>query len=129
MKNLLQDYHYVKIELRSNLESKPLTQQEAEKRAGEDPDYYKRDLYDSIESGNFPTWDVYVQYRTAQDVESDAEALDPTLRWPADDPPPMKFGRITLNKNVKDDFADVEQASFSPAAIVPGWDVSADPSK
>lgn len=60
---------------------------------------------------------------------------DPTRRWPEDrnvDPkaaPLRKFGKITLNEIPTDEFGEVEQVSFSPTAIVPGWDVSADPSK
>ena len=57
------------------------------------------------------------------------DIYDPTKRWPEDVTPLRRFGKITLNKNVQDDFGEVEQASFNPTAIVPGWDISADPSK
>jgi len=106
------------------------TQQEAETLAGADPDAFTRDLFNSIASGNYPSWTVYAQTVELKDVASfPVNIFDPTRRWPTDAAPLRRFAKITLNENVQDAFGEIEQASFSPAAIVPGWDVSADPSK
>ncbi|KAF8527727.1 peroxisomal catalase [Trichophaea hybrida] len=119
---------FVKIHILTNQGVNNLTQQEAEQLAGEDPDAFTRDLHDSIASGNFPSWDVYAQIVKPEEVASyPVNIYDPTKRWPEDWTPLRKFGRITLNKNVENEFGEVEQASFNPTAIVPGWDVSADP--
>ena len=106
------------------------TQQEAERLAGSDPDAFTRDLFNSIASGNYPSWTVYAQTVELKDVASfPVNIFDPTRRWPTDAAPLRRFAKITLNENVQDAFGEIEQASFSPAAIVQGWDVSADPSK
>lgn len=121
---------YVKIHVLTNQGVANLTQAKAEQLAGEDPDAFSRDLYDSIASGNYPSWDVYAQVVKPDEVATyPANVLDPTKRWPEDVTPLRKFGKITLNQNVEDEFGEVEQVSFNPTAIVRGWDISADPSK
>lgn len=112
------------------LPNETLTRQQAEALAGSDADAFTRDLHDSIMKKDYPTWNVYAQVVKPADVAKfPVNIFDPTRRWPLEAAPLRKFGKITLNQNPTDDFGEVEQVSFSPTAIVPGWDVSADPSK
>ena len=104
-----------------------MTPAEAEKLAGSDADYYRRDLHDAIEDGNFPTWDVFVQimpYADAADYRFNP--FDITKVWPHADYPLVKVGHYTLNRNPQNFFAQIEQAAFSPANSVPGTDISPD---
>jgi len=123
-------YSFVRIHVLTKQGAATLNQAQAEKLAGENPDAFSRDLYDSIASENFPSWDVYAQIINPADVAAfPVNIYDPTLRWPEDKAPLRRFGKITLNRNPESNFGEVEQVSFNPTAIVPGWDVSADPSK
>jgi len=125
-----QSFVYVKIHILTNQGVDNLTQKQAEALAGEDPDAFTRDLHDSIAQKTYPSWNVYAQVVKPADVATfPVNIYDPTKRWPTSAAPLRRFGKITLNKNVIDEFGEVEQASFTPTAIVPGWDVSADPSK
>jgi len=119
---------YVRIQILPVQGAHNLSRGQAEALAGRDPDAFTRDLHDSIASKNYPSWSVYAQVVKPEDVASfPVNIFDPTRRWPTDIAPLRKFGMITLNKNVMDDFGEAEQASFNPAAIVPGWDISPDP--
>jgi len=131
---LLQSFVYVRIHILTDQGVDNLTQEEAEAQAGEDPDAFTRDLHDSIVKKKYPSWTVYAQVIKPGDVANfPVNIYDPTRRWPTDPAPngaPLRrFGKITLDENVLDEFGEVEQASFTPTAIVPGWDISADPSK
>jgi catalase len=100
---------------------------EAELIAGADADYYRRDLYEAIEAGNFPSWDVYVQVMPYEDAKSYRfNPFDLTKVWPHADYPLIKVGTHTLNRNPENFFAEIEQAAFSPANVVPGIDISPD---
>ncbi|KAK6333010.1 hypothetical protein TWF718_010834 [Orbilia javanica] len=119
---------YVRIYVRTNQGVKTRTREDAERLAGIDPDAYTRDLHDSIANGDYPSWTVWAQVVRPDEVDSlPVNIFDPTRRWPEDVGEWRKFGKITLNKNPEDEFGEVEQASFSPTAIVPGWDISPDP--
>jgi catalase len=126
-------YRYVKIHMLPDQGIQNYTQKEAEALAGADPDAFTRDLFNSIRSRKYPSWTVYAQVVEPKDVDYfSVNIFDPTRRWPTEGPlrkaaPLRRFARITLNENVQDAFGEIEQASFTPAAIVPGWDVSADP--
>jgi catalase len=125
-----QSFVYVRIHILTNQGVDNLTHEQAEALTGEDPDAFTRDLHDSIARGIYPSWNVYAQVVKPADVATfPVNIFDPTKRWPTSIAPLRKFGKITLNKNVLDEFSEVEQASFTPTAIVPGWDISADPSK
>lgn len=129
---VLQDgtFEYVKIHIKSNQGNQYLTSAEARQRAGTDPDYMTRSLYEDIEEGNFPSWDVYGQIISPEVAEKyPVNIFDPTKTLPSNDFPYRPFGRIVLNRNVADQFAEVEQAAFSPTNVVPGWALSPDPSK
>lgn len=95
--------------------------------AGTDPDVAGRDLFDAIAAGKAVEFEMRVQIINVK-VEDDQpfDILDSTLIWPAEIYPLMPVGRMVLNKNPENFFAEVEQAAFSPAALVPGIDFSND---
>lgn len=95
--------------------------------AGLDPDYSIRDLQASINLGNFPTWTLKFQVMTEkQAVEVDFNPFDVTKTWPQKSFPTIEIGKMILNKNPEDYFAQVEQLAFSPANMVPGIEPSLD---
>ena len=101
---------------------------EAVKTAGADPDFHRRDLFEAIASGNFPSWDLGVQvfdeeFATAQPYD----VLDATKLIPEEEIPVEIVGRMTLNRNVDNFFAETEQAAFLPSNVIPGVDISNDP--
>ena len=101
---------------------------EAVKIAGADPDYHRRDLYEAIESGDFPAWDLGIQiFDEAWAMEQPYDVLDSTKLIPEEVVPVRIIGRMTLNRNPDNYFAETEQAAFCPANIVPGIDFTADP--
>ncbi len=101
---------------------------EAVKIAGADPDYHRRDLFESIDTGNFPAWDLGIQiFDEAYAAKLPYDALDPTKLIPEEDVPVEIIGRMTLNRNVDNFFAETEQSAFCPANIVPGIDFTNDP--
>ena len=124
-------YHYVKIHMKPKVEVPPFTRAEATKKAGEDPDWMSRSLFEAIEAGKFPVWDVSAQIINVALAEELSEKginiFDPTKVIPHSYCEPKPFGKITLKKNPTNFFSEVEGVSFSPTAIVPGWDVSPDP--
>ncbi len=121
---------YVKIHLKTSQGVQNFTAAEAQKMAGEDPDFQTRSLYEDIENGKFPAWDVYAQIidpRVAENYK--INIFDATKTLPFKDFPLRKFGRIVLDRNVENFFAEQEQSAFSPTNIVPGWALSPDPSE
>lgn len=123
----------MKIHLKPKDGVKNFTREEATKVAGEDPDFLSRSLYDAIENGkktkNFPEWNVYAQIMRPDQAETyHTNVFDPTKVWSQTDFPLIPFGKITLTENPENYFQEVEQIAFSPTAIVPGWDVTPDPS-
>ena len=118
-------YHYVKIHIKPKSDVTTFTREEATKKAGEDPDYMSRSLFDDIESKKFPKWTVSAQIiepaMVAMLSSKDINIFDPTKVIPHSYCPLMEFGTITLNENPKNFFSEVEGVSFSPIAMVPGW--------
>jgi catalase len=101
---------------------------EAQKLAGKDPDFHRRDLYEAIEMGNYPEYELFVQMIEEEDEQKfDFDILDATKHWPEELVPPKKIGRMVLNKAPDNFFAEVEQAAFHPGNVVPGIDFSNDP--
>ncbi len=97
------------------------------KLAGEDPDYHTRDLFQAIENGDFPAWKLYVQIMPLVDADSYRfDPFDVTKTWSQKDYPLIPVGRLVLNRNPQNYFAEVEQAALSPANIVPGIGFSPD---
>ncbi|KAH6874549.1 catalase-like domain-containing protein [Thelonectria olida] len=106
------------------------TDAEAVRMCGEDPDYSKRDLWDTIESGQDIEWTAHVQVMQPEEANPDKLGFDPfdvTKVWPRHQFPMQEFGRLVLNKNPENFHRDVEQAAFSPGSMVPGIEDSPDP--
>ncbi len=100
---------------------------EASRLAGEDPDIATRDLYDTIGSGKTAEWELYVQIMDiADELKQAFDPLDVTKTWLEDKFPMMKIGKMVLDRNPENFFAETEQAAFCPASIVSGIDLSAD---
>ncbi len=101
---------------------------EAAKIIGADPDYHRRDLWEAIEAGAFPEWELAVQIFTEEQADSfDFDVLDPTKLVPEELVPLTPIGKMTLNRNPDNFFAETEQVAFCTAHIVPGIDFSNDP--
>ena len=101
---------------------------EAQKLAGKDPDFHRRDLWENIENGNFPEWEFGIQViEEADERRFDFDPLDPTKIWPESLVPVQRVGKLVLDRNVDNFFAETEQVAFCPTNIVPGIDFSNDP--
>ncbi|MCK6258244.1 catalase KatA [Fictibacillus sp. KIGAM418] len=99
----------------------------AAKIAGDNPDYHTEDLFNAIEKGDFPAWKLYVQIMPMEDANTYRfDPFDVTKVWSQKDYPLIEVGRMVLDKNPENYFAEVEQATFSPGTLVPGIDVSPD---
>ncbi|MFO3721334.1 catalase HPII [Pseudomonas sp. HLMP] len=101
---------------------------EAQKLAGKDTDYHRRDLWDAIETGDYPEWELGVQIvPEADEHRFDFDLLDPTKIIPEELVPVTPLGKMVLNRNPDNFFAEVEQIAFCPGHIVPGIDFTNDP--
>ncbi|MBV6288149.1 catalase HPII [Pseudomonas aegrilactucae] len=101
---------------------------EAQKLAGKDTDYHRRDLWEAIETGNYPEWEFGVQIVPEADEHTfDFDLLDPTKIIPEELVPVTPLGKMVLNRNPDNFFAETEQVAFCPGHIVPGIDFSNDP--
>jgi catalase len=104
-----------------------LTQAEADKLAGEDPDCHRRDLHSSIERGDTPKWRVMLQVMPEKDADTYAiHPFDLTKVWPHRDYPLIEVGVMELNRNPENYFAEIEQAAFEPNNMPPGMGASPD---
>jgi catalase len=101
---------------------------EAQTIAGKDPDFNRRDLWDAIEAGDFPQWELRVQLiPEADEHRFDYDLLDPTKIVPEEDVPMRTVGRMTLDRNPDNFFAETEQVAFHVGNLVPGIDATNDP--
>ncbi len=101
---------------------------EAQKLAGKDTDFHRRDLWESIEMGDYPEWELGVQIVAEEDEHKfDFDLLDPTKIIPEELVPVTPLGKMVLNRNPDNYFAETEQVAFCPGHIVPGIDFSNDP--
>ncbi|PWA09735.1 catalase HPII [Pueribacillus theae] len=101
---------------------------EAQKLNGKNPDFHRQDLYESIEKGDYPEFELGVQIINEEDeFMFDFDILDPTKIWPEEDVPVKIIGKMTLNRNVDNVFAETEQVAFHPGNVVPGIDFTNDP--
>jgi len=99
----------------------------AAKLAGENPDYHLEDLYNAIENGDYPAWRLYVQIMPLEDANTYRfDPFDVTKVWSQKDYPLIEVGRMVLDRNPENYFAEVEQAAFSPGNFVPGIEASPD---
>jgi len=119
--------HWVKFHFKTQQGIKCITDEEAEALVGRDRESHQRDLYESIEKGDFPRWKMQIQIMTEKDAASCSfNPFDLTKVWPHGDYPMIDVGILELNRNPENYFADVEQAAFNPANIVPGIGFSQD---
>ena len=104
------------------------TWDEAQKISGQDPDFHRRDLWNAIENGNFPEWEFGVQIVEEKDEHKfEFDLLDPTKLIPEELVPVKLIGKMVLDRNPTNFFAETEQVAFHPGHLVPGIDFSNDP--
>ncbi|WBB70032.1 catalase [Micromonospora sp. WMMD812] len=106
-----------------------LTWEEAQLLGGVDPDFHRRDLYDAIEAGAFPEWELGIQVfpDTPEETFAGIDLLDPTKIVPEELAPVQPVGRLTLNRTPTNFFAETEQVAFHLGHLPPGIDVTNDP--
>ncbi|PMD92370.1 catalase [Siphonobacter sp. BAB-5405] len=118
---------WVKFHFRSQQGIENLTNEQAAELIGQDRESHQRDLYDNIEQGNYPKWQFLVQIMPEAEAHTYAiHPFDLTKVWPHADYPLIPVGAFELNRNPANYFAEVEQAAFNPANIVPGIGYSPD---
>ena len=121
------EYFWVQYHFKTDQGIKNLTREEAEKLSGTDPDHATRDLYEAIKRGDYPSWTLEMQIMTPEQAENYRfDILDITKVWPHGDFPTIKIGKLVLNRNPTNYFAEVEQAAFNPSNLVPGIGISPD---
>lgn len=120
--------HFVKFHWKPVLGIHSLVWDEAQKLGGKDPDYNRRDLWDAIEAGNYPEFELGIQMiKEEEEFNFDFDILDPTKIWPEEVIPVRIVGKMTLNRNTDNFFAETEQIAFHPGHVVPGIDFTNDP--
>jgi catalase len=118
---------YVKYHWKPKTGVETIDRHEATRLAGEDPDIATRDLYEAIASGKMVEYELFVQImEVADELKQGFDPLDATKTWPENKFPLMPVGKMVLNRNPENYFAEVEQAAFCPASIIPGIEFSAD---
>ena len=119
---------FVKFHWKPVLGVHSLVWDEAVKLGGKDPDFHRRNLWDSIDQGNYPEWELGVQIvPEADEHKFDFDLLDATKLIPESLVPVQLIGKMTLNRNPDNYFAETEQVAFHPGHLVPGIDFSNDP--
>ncbi|MBW8331524.1 MAG: catalase [Prolixibacteraceae bacterium] len=119
---------FVKFHWKPVLGVHSLAWDEAQNLSGKDSDFHRRDLWEAIESGNFPEWNFGVQIVEEKDeFKFDFDLLDPTKLIPEEIVPVQIIGKMTLNRNPDNFFAETEQVAFHPGHVVSGIDFSNDP--
>ncbi len=122
------EYYWVQYHFKTDQGIKNLTRQEAEIMRGKDPDHATRDLYEAIKRGDYPSWTLQMQIMTPEQAKDYRfDIFDITKVWPHADFPPIEVGKLVLNRNPENYFAEVEQAAFCPGNLVPG--IAASPDK
>ncbi len=120
--------HFVKFHWKPLLGIHAVAWNEALNISGKDPDFHRRDLWEAIESGAFPEWELGVQIIPEKDEHKfDFDLLDPTKLIPEEIIPVQRIGKMTLNRNPSNFFAETEQVAFHPGHLVPGIDFTNDP--
>ncbi len=126
--NANDESHFVKFHWKPLLGMHSVFWDEAQKISGKDADFHRRDLFEAIEAGDYPEWEFGVQIVEEKDEHSfDFDLLDPTKIIPENIVPVQRIGRLTLNQNTDNFFAETEQVAFHPGHIVPGIDFTNDP--
>ncbi|MGO9498422.1 MAG: catalase [Solirubrobacteraceae bacterium] len=121
------DKFWVKYHFKTDQGVECLTQDEADRIAGEKPDYHRQDLFEAIRDGDFPSWTLYMQIMPFEEGKTYRfNPFDLTKVWPHGDYPLIKVGTMTLNRNLTDFHTEMEQAAFEPNNLVPGIGLSPD---
>ncbi|PHV29203.1 catalase [Janthinobacterium sp. BJB426] len=125
--NAQNERFWVKFTFKTQQGIQNLTDQEAEELVGKDRESSHRDLYESIENKDFPRWTLYVQIMPEKEAGTyHLNPFDLSKVWPHGDYPLIEVGVLELNRNADNHFAEVEQAAFNPANVVPGISFSPD---
>lgn len=119
---------FVKFHWKPLLGVHSLVWDEAQQIAGKDPDFHRRDLWESIENGNYPEWEMGIQtIAEGEETQFDFDILDATKIWPEELLPVRRVGKLILDRNPDNFFAETEQVAYSTTNIVPGIDFTDDP--
>jgi catalase len=125
--NAMNERTWVKFTFKTQQSIENLSDEQATSLIGADRESHQRDLFESIERGEFPRWKMYIQVMTEEAAATHRHnPFDLTKVWPHADYPLHEVGYFELNRNPENFFAEVEQASFTPANIVPGIGFSPD---
>ncbi|HWE60641.1 MAG TPA: catalase, partial [Chloroflexota bacterium] len=118
---------WVKYHFKTEQGIQNFTEAEAKAMSAEDPDYHRRDLFETIKKGDYPVWRLEMQIMPYEDAGTYRfNPFDLTKVWPHGDYPPVTVGRLVLDRNPENFFAEIEQAAFEPANMVPGIGPSPD---
>ena len=118
---------WIKYHFKTDQGIQNFTRQEAEQVKATDPDSATRDLHNAIKKEDYPSWTLQIQIMPVKDAETYRfDVFDVTKVWPHEDYPVIEIGRMVLNRNPNNYFAEVEQAAFSPGNFVPGITASPD---
>ena len=121
------DKFWVKYHFKTDQGVECLTQDEADRIAGEKPDYHRQDLFEAIRDGDFPGWTLHMQIMPFEEAKTYRfNPFDLTKVWPHGDYPLIKVGTMTLNRNLTDFHTEMEQAAFEPNNLVRGIGLSPD---
>jgi catalase len=119
--NAKDERFWVKFHFKTQQGIRNMSPDEANRIVGEDPDFHVRQLFETIQRGDFPKWTFYVQIMPEKEAETyQWNPFDLTKVWPHADYPLIEVGVMEMNRNPENYFAEVEQAAFSPANVVPG---------
>jgi len=122
------EFFWVKYHLKTDQGIMNLTREDATRISGEDPNHATRDLFEAIKNKDYPSWTLQMQIMKPEQAPNYRfDVFDLTKVWPHSDVPPITVGRLVLDRNPVNYFAEVEQAAFSPANLVPG--IAASPDK
>ncbi len=120
--------HFVKFHWKPLLGVHSVAWDEAQKISGKNSDFHRQDLWDAIESGAYPEWELGVQIIPAVDEHKyEFDLLDATKLIPEELVPVQRIGKMTLNRNPDNFFAETEQVAFNPGHLIPGIDITNDP--
>ncbi|WP_417363402.1 catalase [Galbibacter sp.] len=123
-----EESYFVKFHWKPLLGVHGVAWDEAQKISGFDSDFHRRDLWENIEKGNYPEWELGLQIFSQKEADKFSfDVLDPTKLIPEELVPVQRVGKMILNKNPENFFAETEQVAFHPGHIVPGIDFSNDP--
>ena len=120
---------HVKWHFKTDQGIRNFTAEEAQKLSGNDPDWSTRDLFEAIKRKEYPTWTVYVQVMNEEEAKvglKNGLLQDVTKVWPHAQYPLKPIGRMVLNRNPENYFAEIEQVAFSPGHLIPGIETSND---